>query len=243
MIYQGENYLCNVPPASVRMMKKFVPALLLIFCQVTVNAQTELPEFSVKKISANRIVISWINPFTNMSQISIQRSFDSLKNYKTILSVADPKAIQNGFADSKAPNDSMYYRLFYATEGGSFYFTKPKRAFIDSSNASAVNPSKPVISPTDSATLKKIEAFAPSSYVYTQKDGYVFINLPDADREKYQLKFYEEDGSFLFEIKEINQTALTLDKANFFHGGWFRFELYKNDRLVEKHKFYLPKDF
>jgi hypothetical protein len=224
------------------MMKKLVPALLIILCQLAASAQTELPEFSVKKISANRIVISWVNPFPNMSQISIQRSFDSLKNYKTILSVADPKAVQNGFADSKAPNDTMYYRLFYATEGGSFYFTKPKRAYIDSSSASAITPSKP-IGPTDSATLKKIEAFAPSSYVYTQKDGYVFINLPDADREKYHLKFYEEDGTFLFEIRDIRETALTLDKANFYHGGWFRFELYKNDRLLEKHKFYLPKDF
>lgn len=224
------------------MMKKFVPFLLFIFSQLAVSAQTELPEFSVKKISANRIVISWVNPFPNMSQISIQRSFDSLKNYKTILSVADPKALQNGYADSKAPNDSMYYRLFYATEGGSFYFTKPKRAYIDSSSASARTPSKPVIQ-IDSVTIKKIETFAPSSYVYTQKDGYVFINLPDADREKYHLKFYEDDGSFIFEIKDIRGTGVTLDKANFYHGGWFRFELFKNDKLLEKHKFYLPKDF
>jgi len=34
-----------------------------------------------------------------------------------------------------------------------------------------------------------------------------------------------------------------LDKANFLHAGWFRFELYENGQLKEKHRFYIPKDF
>ena len=39
------------------------------------------------------------------------------------------------------------------------------------------------------------------------------------------------------------ETALTLDKTNFYHAGWFTFELYNDEKLVEKHKFYLAKDF
>src|SRR5687767_9714465 len=132
------------------MMKKLSLAITLVLFYALAQAQVQLPEFSVKKISANRIVISWVNPFPNMSQISVQRSFDSGRNFKTILSVADPKAIQNGFADSKAPNDSMFYRLFYATEGGSFYFTAAKRPAIDSTTNATAPAWKPTTAPVDS---------------------------------------------------------------------------------------------
>lgn len=227
------------------MMKQFALTLVSLSLYVCAAAQKPLPEFSVKDIGGKRIVISWVNELTNIKQISIQRSFDSGKYFKTILSVADPSAVQNGFADSKAPNDSMYYRLFYAVDGGAFYFTEAKRPFKDTTTTATVTevPKTPVFNTIDSATVKKIEVFTPSFYVYTQKDGYVFINLPDAEKEKYHLKFYEDDGSFLFEIKGITEPALTLDKTNFLHGGWFRFELFNNNKLVEKHKFYLPKDF
>jgi hypothetical protein len=83
----------------------------------------------------------------------------------------------------------------------------------------------------------------PSFYVYTNQDGYVFINLPDADRKKYRIKFFEEDDSFLFEVKNIKETGLTLDKANFVHAGWFKFELFNDDKLVEKNKIYLNREF
>ena len=44
--------------------------------------------------------------------------------------------------------------------------------------------------------------FVPSLHVYTYKDGNVRINLPDNDEKKYSIKFFEEDNSFVFEIKE-----------------------------------------
>ena len=90
--------------------------------------------------------------------------------------------------------------------------------------------------------VKKPE-FVPSFYVYANKDGNVFINLPDADKKSYSIKFFEEDQTFLFEIRNIKETGLSLDKANFHHAGWFRFELYENEKLVERHRFYLSKSF
>jgi len=104
--------------------------LLLLFAAATlfeVAAQEALPGFRVRNAGNNRIVIGWINPFQNIAQISIQRSADSLGIYKTIISLADPKSVQNGFTDTKAPNDRMFYRIFYAMEGGTYYFTKAKR--------------------------------------------------------------------------------------------------------------------
>jgi hypothetical protein len=52
-----------------------------------------------------------------------------------------------------------------------------------------------------------------------------------------------EEEEVLFELNNITEKALTLDKSNFIHSGWFRFELYNGDQLVERHRFYVPKDF
>lgn len=226
------------------MNRFYLLASLLIFSSALFGQDT-LPRFSVKNAGNNRFIIGWINTYGLVKQISIQRSFDSLKNYTTILSVTDPNARENGFADTKAPNDHMFYRLFVVLDKGQFFFTAAKKPFLDSS----VLTENPVIEKRNDTNLAKPfvipqkPGFTPSFYVYTNKDGYVFINLPDAARKKYHIKFYEEDGSFLFELKTIKKPALTLDKTNFMHAGWFNFELYNDDKLIEKNKFYLAKEF
>ena len=87
------------------------------------------------------------------------------------------------------------------------------------------------------------DVFIPSIHVYTHKDGYVRINLPEDEDKKYSIKFFEEDGTFLFEMKEIKERTFKIDKSSFYHSGWFRFELYEKSKLIEKHKFYLEKEF
>lgn len=208
----------------------------------TIFAQDTLPKFSVTNAGANRNIIGWVNTYGLVKQISIQRSFDSLTNFKTILSVADPNSGQNGFADTKAPNSQMFYRLFVVLGQGQFFFTTSKRAAVDSSGLTRNDWSNKANNPADAGIVKPND-FIPSFYVYTNRDGYLFINLPDADKKKYHIKFYEEDDSFLFELKTIREPALTLDKANFLHAGWFKFELYNDDKLIEKNKFYLAKEF
>ncbi|MDB5253376.1 MAG: hypothetical protein JWP27_2545 [Flaviaesturariibacter sp.] len=227
--------------------------LLGLLATLSAEAQDTLPRFTLRNAGNNRIIVGWVNPFPNISQISVQRSFDSLRNYKTILTVADPKAVQNGFADTKAPNDHMFYRLFYVIEGGSFFFTKAMKP--DTSRASAglnlprvsINGVPVRGNGTDTLAEKpkpvRRPEWTPSYYVYTNKDGYVYINLPDADEEKYSLRFFEEDNSPLFELKSVKEKGLILDKANFVHAGWFLFELYNGDKLVERNKFYLSKAF
>ncbi len=226
--------------------------LLTLVC-IQSFGQDTLPKFSVRNVGNNRIIVGWVNTYgPQVKQINIQRSFDSSRNYKTILSVPDPTAVQNGFADTKAPNDHMYYRLFIMQEGGTFFFTAAKRPSFDTTQATlsdktigqskdTITANNPVKQPT--APIVKKPEYIPSFYVYTNKEGYVFINLPDADLKKYRIKFFEDDNTFLFEIKTIKQTALTLDKTNFYHAGWFKFELYNEEKLVEKNKFYLAKDF
>ncbi len=211
--------------------------LIFLFSYSLSFSQSRLPNFSVKYVGNSTVIIGWNNDNPQLSQISIQRSHDSLKNYKTIMTVPDPRAVQNGFADKTAPNDHMYYRLFYVVEGGSFFFTKAQQPVIDTSTQITIV--EPVKKPTTNIT----PSFVPSFYVYTSRDGYVRINLPNADQKKFRIRFYEENETFLFEIANIKEAALTLDKTNFYHAGWFKFELYDEDQLIEKHKFYLTKDF
>lgn len=219
------------------------------------SGQDTLPKFTVKNLGNDReghpsVVISWVNPFDSLRQISIQTSHDSIRNYRTLVSLTDPNAKMNGFADRKAPNDHMFYRLFVVKGNGDYFFSAAKKPFLDT--AKTITPIETVVArklrdtititaTTESAVKKQV--FVPSFYVYTNRDGYVYINLPDAEKKKYRIRFYEEDNSFLFEVKNIRQTGLTLDKTNFLHAGWFNFELYNDDDLVEKHRFYLGKDF
>jgi hypothetical protein len=142
----------------------------------------------------------------------------------------------------------MFYRLFVVLDKGQFFFTNPMKPVMDTTRS--ITRSKNINLQKDTSSyggikpiVPKKPEFVPSFYVYTNRDGYVFLNLPDAERKKYSIKFYEDDGSFLFEIQTIKEPALTLDKTNFLHAGWFRFELYNDEALVEKNKFYLAKEF
>lgn len=240
------------------MMKKSILLLLLamfsLYCKLA--AQDTLPKFSVKNAGNNRIIISWKNNYQVVKQISIQRSFDSLKNYKTILTVPDPKNKQNGYVDTKGASDNMFYRLFIMLDGSMYIFSSAQRPTIDSSQMTEgkkvadpfsleVNkPAKDIDSVMKgNGDSKRQNVFVPSIYVYTARDGNIHLNLPDVSTKKYSVKFYDENDNFLFEIKSVKDESLIIDKSNFYHAGWFKFELFDDEKLKEKHKFYIQKDF
>ncbi len=87
------------------------------------------------------------------------------------------------------------------------------------------------------------EAFRASMYVFVNRDGLINLSLPLGNDRKYLLKFFEENGTPLFEINQLKESPLILDKSNFIHAGWFLFELYEDNRLKEKNRFYVPRDF
>lgn len=240
-------------------MKKLSLLFLIIFF-VAGNysfAQDTLPRFSLRNVGNNRIVVEWHNSFEGVKQISIQRSADSLKNFKTILTVADPTLPENGYLDTKATSDRMFYRLYIMLDKGVFMFSDTRRPVFDTvaakrgnmvrtDNPSLVNalPAEngfngPVI---NNNRPKPAEAWTPSKYVYTLKDGNIRITLPEDDK-KYSLKFFTLRDELLFELKDVKEKSFKLDKSNFYHSGWFKFELYENDELKEKNRFYLPKEF
>lgn len=202
-------------------------------------AQDTLPKITVTQLG-KRVLISWNNPFSNVAHINIQRSYDSLKNFKTIGSVLDVSPGINGFTDSKEFLTSpQYYRLFISFNGGSYLFSRSHRPGKDTLNNIPQIVKEQATAPV---TAYNKNLFVPSKHIFTGKDNNVIISLPDAAKNKYSIKFYEEDGTFLFELKKIVQNLLTLDKVNFRHSGVFIFELYDNRIIIERHKFFIPKD-
>jgi hypothetical protein len=272
-------------------MRKII-LFFIAFVPLLVVAQDSLPAFSVVNKGNNRIIISWNNKYKQLKQISIQRSPDSLSNFKTLFTVADPNLPQNGYLDTKAPSDKMFYRLYILVDGANFIFSKAKRPTNDSIRA-ALAADTAVKSITDSSYLKvvqkiitqnlpdsaltseeliilrkyrntkqdliadslkakidvairnktKPELVIPMYRVIAGKDGIVRVSLKDFETKKFSIRFYEDDDSFLFEIKNIKEASFMLDKSNFYHSGWFKSELYENEKLVEKNRFFIPKDF
>lgn len=215
----------------------FIILLFLVLTKISF-AQDTLPKISVTQLGT-KVLVSWVNPFNSLTTINIQRSYDSLKNFTTIGSVLNVSAKNNGFVDSKEFIPSQYYRVFISFEGGTYMFSQSHRPDVDTGKKFAeINEIKEVIKQGPPVQT----FFIPSKMVYTGKENNVIISLPDAGKKKYSIKFFENDGAPLFEIKKITEPYLTLDKVNFVHAGLFNFEVYADGVLVEKHKFYIPKD-
>lgn len=124
-----------------------LPAILLLIVfsvtSFTLPAQEPLPNFQVRDIGSGRIVISWVNQYPYTAQITIQRSFDSVRGYKSILTVPDPMALQNGFADTKAVNDHMFYRLYILLDKGRYFFTTPQQPVRQAMATDLIGPTLP----------------------------------------------------------------------------------------------------
>lgn len=278
-------------------MSKTVLLAASLLLSIVMFGQDTLPSFTLKKMKG-KVFISWVNPYNDsIRQLSVQRSFDSQKQFKSIITMPDPTSPQNGYVDAQPPVDSMYYRIYILLDSGKYIFSKAIRPLLDTAlqtnkryatvnnkiievpnarnyvpekfiyikkldSVVALIPEKQFKRYKDSLNYKTKdtiffesadtlmirpfvvkEGYRVSKYIFTEKEGRVKIALPDAEEKKYMVKFFEEDSTFLFEIKHISQRLLMLDKSNFVHAGWFRFELYEDGHLKEKQKLYIPKDF
>jgi len=227
--------------------------LLFIFTStLSLKAQDTLPSFSVINRSG-KIILSWVNPFDSLVQISIQRSPDSLRGFKTIMTIPDASSVTNGYLDNKAPATKQFYRIYVQQQRGQFFFTSIKKPEIDSGKHNIYLPAGNTLTGSrntngnfkDSTRIKPPDPkniFTPSFFIYTNNDGNVVIALPETKLKQYSIKFFRENGTALFDMEKINESVLTLDKSNFHHAGWYKFELYENSALKEKNKFYIPKD-
>ena len=230
------------------MIKQVSLFLFLFFTAHILSAQAQsLPFITVKNIN-NKIVVSWVNDYSKpITALNIQRSYDSLKNYATIGSVLSPQSRENGFADANAPYNKMYYRVFIAFEGGAYLITNAARPVKEIYGSEVLTQDKFPwnVSNRDSGIVYppgKQEITYPSSTIFTAKDNNVVIHLPESTTKKYTIKFFDETEKFLFELTKLKEEYLIIEKVNFVHTGWFRFELYENGTLIENNKFQILKD-
>ena len=300
-----------------------------VFLTVVLRAQDTLPRFTATARGPGKILISWHNNYPVVSQISIQRSTDSLRDFTTLITVPDPHLPENGAVDNKAPHPNFYYRLFIVLDNGKYLFTHSERPHANTGETvakaaadnadNADNTDNTIVRPEDNRVMfispadsrskntlklpssihgspglaiassifvrrgdtllgklsgKAIEAFRDSvlhhskdtiifvngdtllikpfvpkeiykvsPFVYAGKYGNIHVTLPEAPKRHYAVKFFDETGKLLFELSEIKDPSLILDKTNFQHAGWFHFELYDGDQLKEKNRFFIPKEF
>jgi hypothetical protein len=88
--------------------------------QSIVQAQTiRLPNITVASFNG-RVVVKWMHTEKQISNILIQRSYDSTRHFSTIGTVLNPLNTENGYLDQAPPYDRMYYRVMVMYEGGQY---------------------------------------------------------------------------------------------------------------------------
>jgi len=237
---------------------------LFICISTSLKAQEALPGISVAQ-SGNKVIVSWKNEYENpVAALTIQRSYDSLKNFTTIGSVLNPQNKENGYADANPPYLKMYYRVFVAFEGGTYIISPSVTPTMDSlykytkplvwyswqlgpnlsNRVPIVSTPDPVfdLPPANPNLSVKPTTHLPSKWIYTAKDNNVVLHLPAAATKKYTAVFYDELDRKIFELNNLKEEYLIIEKVNFVRSGWYSFELFDNGKLVEKNKFFVPKD-
>ncbi|PSL29894.1 hypothetical protein [Chitinophaga ginsengisoli] len=239
----------------------FITSGFLVKAQTTITPPV-FPNFSAL-IKTGKIQLEMLSGFRDVKFIGVQRSLDSVLNFSTIGLVASPNDLRIGYQDVKPLPGSNYYRLFIQFNNGRYFYSNIILAIPDSTIdgskklqladvKEAIAAAKEAgVNTNPTATTKEKNAppkeekivWHPSNYVYTTADGNVNIKLPDAPEKKYSVKFFEPDGSFLFEIDEVKEPFLILEKAIFLHSGWFNFEIDLNGKPYEKWNLFIPLNY
>jgi hypothetical protein len=81
-----------------------------------------------------------------------------------------------------------------------------------------------------------------SAIVQHAKNGDVIIAVPAGGRGRYRIRFFGEDKGLLFEIRQIQDPVLIVEKYNFGHAGLFQYALYRDNDLVERSSFRINPD-
>lgn len=228
-------YICPVRISLSFAIMKRLFLFILLNCSflLIIQAQETLPKISVTELGS-KVLISWKNPFTNVTNIVVQRSADSAGGFKTIGSVINITATSNGFVDQQPFTFwKGYYRLFITLSGGTYIFTEALQPTLDTTSTEKTA----FDNPTPVQTW-----FVPSPYIYTDKKNQVVLSLPNATNKKYSVKFFDTSNELIFELKKVPLDYLIIEKSNFVHSGLFHFEIYDNRILINRDKVYIPKD-
>lgn len=87
-----------------------------------------------------------------------------------------------------------------------------------------------------------LQEHAISDYVHRAPNGDLVITVPQTASGRYKIRFFDERNTLLFEIRQIRDTLLIVEKYNFEHAGQFKYELYRDSILIEKSDFAIRKE-
>jgi hypothetical protein len=46
----------------------------------------------------------------------------------------------------------------------------------------------------------------------------------------------------MFHMRNIKEPQLLIDRSNFLHSGWFKYDLYEDEKLKEQNRFFIPPE-
>ena len=223
-------------------MRRFFLILFLILT-ITIHfafGQEFLPNISI--ISHNgKVVVSWQNNYKKtISNILIQRSYDSLKNFSTIGTVLNPLNKENGYMDANPPYKRMYYRVLISFDGGAYEIGKSVRPDIEEIELQELNVT----------FIPKVEASEPDSEITLMKeDSTIKIQKPDSlqiikNDKTDSLKFEKDSEISIKKEIEINKEIdsvyiINLEKKSLLvspilvkRNHEYKFELQKNNYKI-----------
>ena len=86
------------------------------------------------------------------------------------------------------------------------------------------------------------QSYPAEGMVSRERNGNLVIAVPPALLGRYKIRFFDESHYFLFEIKQIRDARLIVEKNNFQHAGLFQYELYRDNTLIERSSFLIRRD-
>lgn len=92
------------------------------------------------------------------------------------------------------------------------------------------------------ATVREAHGPASAGFIRRERNGDLVIAIPNVARERYKIRFFDDDNHFLFEVRQIRDPLLIVEKYNFQHTGSFQYELYRENVLIERNTFLIRKD-
>jgi hypothetical protein len=204
------------------------------------KAQDTLPKFTVKDKTNGRIILSWVNKYVGTKQITIQRSTDSVKNFKSIASMPKPDLEINGFSDTKLKQGEKYfYRLFIMLPNAKFITTKSVRPEIDTAWKNRPIPTIDSIVMSNIPPPPKPKINTPvkfvAKYVFNYNGGDIILKLEGANAgNPYKAVFYK-NGELIMELTNLIDEEIIVDRVNFVKKGCYNYEIWNEDKIVEKH--------
>jgi hypothetical protein len=237
-------------------MRILFVVISILFFGIT-NAQDTLPKFTAIKKKDGTAIISWINDYGIVKQITVQRSTDSVRRFASISTDSTPMNRRGYFVDKKAKMVDYYYRIFIQLPEGKYLYTvtqKVKREWLmpriilpknirrgivfDSIRGVYIDSLYNIVDTLVVST--GLKPFVASDYIFTDKKGNVLVILPNADTRNYSIQFFDENERQVLQVPNVKESNLILERYNFYKSGWYNFSIKDGERIIEQHKFYLP---